>query len=506
MEQRNLKDLSILGKNLSQLRDIENLGRKMFQIWSDPLLSKTLSLTDKSNILATLLQENKWDDYGPLIPYITLPEMLRCVKILDSSRLKRQLSNKMTKDIDNVVNKFLYEPEKIPIKVEKITKKYIQLTEECDKLNEGLTFSLTSTRVKWIKSWVQCQTENELSFFALQFPLDKWRKLADLLHLNPNDDFQCKWFLSYCFNGIEPEGSIIYAANRLNQDFNRWYGEFNFPYSWIRLQKLNLSNNDKVQIVEKEGLKIGLWWYNELRCPEVDTVIKNKFEKGETCKLSYGSMVKLLSTLNEEHELYDILIRKIEESLKFYKMTIDSPVVVLGDASASMQIAIKTSGIITSLLTHLAKAELRLFRDKDYPQTPPSTVRESIKFGKEMIACKSTSPASSLHPYLVEQKVVKTFIVVTDEEENTGADGGWLSFYSDSNFAKIYKKYVETVYPARLVIISFSDPNNDQYMTSTLKKILNNNYEELVDVHKFDLNNPDLDRLDYVLEKLSIEI
>ena len=50
---------------------------------------------------------------------------------------------------------------------------------------------------------------------------------------------------------------------------------------------------------------------------------------------------------------------------------------ILGDMSGSMDVAIRTSNIIASLLTAVAKAQLVFFDDRvEIPDFMPSTVRE----------------------------------------------------------------------------------------------------------------------------------
>ena len=43
-----------------------------------------------------------------------------------------------------------------------------------------------------------------------------------------------------------------------------------------------------------------------------------------------------------------------------------------------------------------------------------------MELAATMKATGGTAPAASLYPYYQDKKVVKTFIVVTDEEENQG--------------------------------------------------------------------------------------
>lgn len=85
------------------------------------------------------------------------------------------------------------------------------------------------------------------------------------------------------------------------------------------------------------------------------------------------------------------MIPVAEKRLKQISLPLQPPVVVigkitafitsiltfLGDASGSMEIAIKTATIISSLLTVLANAELRFFNGANFfPHVNPKTIKE----------------------------------------------------------------------------------------------------------------------------------
>jgi hypothetical protein len=126
-----------------------------------------------------------------------------------------------------------------------------------------------------------------------------------------------------------------------------------------------------------------------------------------------------------------------------------------------------------------------------------------------MRANGSTSPAASINYYYERRQPVKTFIIITDEEENTSTTGHSSWGYSDSNgkglmFSEVYERYVKEVYPARLIFISFSNPNRDAQMVTELKTRLGEStVAEYIDVYKFDTRNPDLNRFDFVLHRLA---
>ena len=61
----------------------------------------------------------------------------------------------------------------------------------------------------------------------------------------------------------------------------------------------------------------------------------------------------------------------------FCSLNLESPVVVIGDKSASMDVAIRTSNIIASLFTKIANAELVFFDTENvHPPFIPKTVQQ----------------------------------------------------------------------------------------------------------------------------------
>lgn len=102
-----------------------------------------------------------------------------------------------------------------------------------------------------------------------------------------------------------------------------------------------------------------------------------------------------------------------------YSLPLESPIVVMGDASGSMEVAIRTSSIIAGILTAVTSAKLVFFDDvnRDAPFLP-KTVEEVLNLAITTNTGGGTTPAASLYPFYTSKEVVKTFIIVTDEEEN----------------------------------------------------------------------------------------
>ena len=108
----------------------------------------------------------------------------------------------------------------------------------------------------------------------------------------------------------------------------------------------------------------------------------------------------------------------------FYRLPLESPIVVMGDRSGSMDIAIRTSTIIASILTAITNARLVFFNTQNMePDRMPSNIEEVLEMALSIEADAATSPAASLYPFYEKKEVVKTFIIVTDEEENEPFEG-----------------------------------------------------------------------------------
>ena len=99
---------------------------------------------------------------------------------------------------------------------------------------------------------------------------------------------------------------------------------------------------------------------------------------------------------------------------------------IMGDASGSMEVAIKTSVIIAGILTKITSAKLVFFDDhnRDAPYLPQN-IEQVLDLALSTVADNSTAPAASLYPFYQKKEIVKTFIIVTDEGENEDCEGYW---------------------------------------------------------------------------------
>ena len=358
-----------------------------------------------------------------------------------------------------------------------------------------------------IRRWVKKFTKEELEFFALFMPVEQWKKLANIVHFNPAKDFpQAPWFLPFCFGAEPPKDSIVEKCRNMNADnVNELIEQFDIPYSVLKKYVANFNEKSKLKIAEKQDkLDTIIWYYEDLACPAIDDIIRSRLENGEKLTLGYGKLMERLLMFKDKARnssaklpLFDSIIPIAEQDLKKFIATVESPVAVIGDASGSMDVAIRTATIISSLLTAICSAKLSFFNQANfYPSIIPKNVDEVINVAFQTQATGSTAPAASLVPFYDTKEVVKTFVIVTDEEENADgvtADGARWRFYN------LFMKYRETVYPAQLIFVSFL---HSQHSTGQMyEEFVTNNVPNVLQF-KFDRSRPDLTKLDSILGKL----
>lgn len=260
-----------------------------------------------------------------------------------------------------------------------------------------------------------------------------------------------------------------------------------------------MSSDVKIRVCEYESLDTVLWYYEELisdgGVSQIDSIIAKRLEKGETPQFSYGKLMERLLTFKMMNtSFYSKLLPIAEKRLDEIQLILESPVVIFGDASYSMDCAIRTSTIIASVVAALTDAELKFFNVKSFAsKTNPKTVAQVLEVTTTTKAYGLTAPACTLVDYYNNKKPVKLFVMVTDEIENQKFNGTY--------FAQLFYRYYRDVYPAKLVMVSFlENPQEKGRMVKSLENLG-------IDVLQFRLDSkrPDLTKLDKLLGMLSSE-
>ena len=266
------------------------------------------------------------------------------------------------------------------------------------------------------------------------------------------------------------------------------------PYSYLRTRALPAPAALREVVASYESLDTLLWFYEELRCEATDQRIAARLEAGETPEFGYGKLIERLLALRDlKVSFWTQLLPVADRMLQGVRLPLDPPVVVLGDASSSMTSAIRVATIIGSLLTVFSRADLRFFNHELIePPVVPRTIHDVLTVTDTVKATGSTAPAAALWPSLSRRELVRSFVVVTDEEENTQCQG--------QRFDAMYKRYREQVFPAQATFVSFIRQQSEGQMVRALR------LQELP-CRQFRLDNqrPDLTKLDSILGMMATD-
>ena len=106
--------------------------------------------------------------------------------------------------------------------------------------------------------WLKTIPLERFQFFALHFPTEPWKKLADLLHLHPKKDIpQCPWFLPLVFGEKVSEGLLLGGLTEDN--VSEQVLEHEVDYTIARKFKEKLSDKAKQKIAEYTPINTVLW-------------------------------------------------------------------------------------------------------------------------------------------------------------------------------------------------------------------------------------------------------
>eukprot|EP00638_Chattonella_subsalsa_P016796 CAMPEP_0117852122 /NCGR_PEP_ID=MMETSP0949-20121206/22874_1 /TAXON_ID=44440 /ORGANISM="Chattonella subsalsa, Strain CCMP2191" /LENGTH=645 /DNA_ID=CAMNT_0005700205 /DNA_START=24 /DNA_END=1962 /DNA_ORIENTATION=- len=384
----------------------------------------------------------------------------------------------------------------------KINFEIAMLEREC--LSTG---GVTNSINKKIRRWIKTIPAHKLEFYLLNFPKEPWRQLSDICHSSPSD-FTLDYFQQFIHNGQLPEDCLVAKLQEANagmiSSLLEQYPNLFTCYSYLRkIFEGQLSDQTKKQLSEKAPLEDILWFYEELHSSEVENIVYSRLASGETIvssgreRGSYGKLMERLLTFRSmKLRFVPELMIYAEQKLSQIAMASDSRVVVMGDASASMEVAIQVSTIIGSLLTVCLKAELLFFNDRIvFPSIVPSSAADVLRITEEIKAERCTSPALALYKYYKMKQPVDLFIIVGDEEENTPCQG--------MMFAALFQKYLKEINEkAKIFLVSFLDgpPTFLGKMRASLRT-----FGIGCQQFRLDAKRPDLSKLPHLLGMLSLE-
>ena len=452
---------------------------------------QAISTCSKGKILCSLLICNEKDIINkllfsdeeckkPNIRYYSVGEVAKTIQLLDGPRLTRQYIKEIEAYEDKNNTKKKYSKNRVLTLKNKVR----SLQKDGDGLHIG---SLSGAKQKFFQKWISCIDSDILSFFLISFPKTNWRYICDLVHTNPSKHFKLNFFQKVIFNNEEKDDeklidnkSLVYNAKNLNEkNVTKLLKQFPYLtqcYSYIRkiLGTNKLPDEAKLILAQKAPLEDVFWWYDELDSKQVEQAIKKRLSSSlynksslftpDSPRSSYGKLMERLLLFKESKKKFVSSIQPYAEKRlndindKFKQYSENLKVAILGDASSSMDIAIKCATIIASLLSVVLNADLIFFDDRPMPPPiVPRNVNETIKVCETIKTRGCTAMAAGLYPYYDKYKKKKEkfdlFILVSDEGENTR--------YKNFNFAELYKKYLEEVNKnCQLYLISFLQNNH----------------------------------------------
>jgi hypothetical protein len=425
----------------------------------------------------------------------SLPEILRGLQILDARRQLRAITKKLLRlEKQGCKNR----------------KKMGMLRGQCNDLKAEMLpmGSLSGALAARIRRWCGTISEENLAFFALNMPRQPWKDLADLIHLKPTD-FKLPWFIGTMFSGIAPEGSILAQVgdNQLALDGSNLV-EFladkkvEIPYSYLRSKLKTIPDAARPYIAKYAPLDTLIWYHEELD-DTVEHVATNRLlallQAGEVPKFNYGKLMerimyfKSLKT-DSSHSLFELLVPIAERRLSSMSLDLEPGVIIAGDASYSMDVAVRTATVIGAVISLLAdEARLKFFHVSLFePPIQPTTIREVVHVAEQVKADNMTAPGCLIEPYLREKKVVKCFVIVTDEVENVKHGANY--------FPELFARYHREVYPAEVVFVSFlENVNRKGRMVTALESM---GFSPIQ--FRLDGRRPDLTKLDSLLGVISL--
>eukprot|EP01083_Nonionella_stella_P145328 455153_1 len=158
-------------------------------------------------------------------------------------------------------------------------------------------------------------------------------------------------------------------------------------------------------LAENAPLEDVLWWYDELHSVEVEMEVmqrlKDSLERKENIfnddsqRSNYGKLMERLLLFREQkYKFVPFLTNHAQlrlENIKFDDLNSEDSFIrcaVLGDASGSMEVAIKSSCIIASLLSVALSADLKFFNSNVFdPPVIPRNVAQTIERRKSKLIC-----------------------------------------------------------------------------------------------------------------------
>lgn len=417
-----------------------------------------------------------FDDLCLKPEFVGVGELLKALQLLDAPRAARQVAAKLERLRGRASARV----------IGKLETNLTNLRSEQVPVWGASVSTLTRALAERVRKWVSHIPASKLEFFLLSFPTAPWQALANLSHTKPGD-FSLPYFLPACFDAAAVPADSLVAIARSLTPANLVESLAAAPrlldmYSHIRriVPPHELSEEARRALALGAPLGEVIWWFQELQCPGVEAAITARLIAGEPVdsnryNLNFGKLMERL-LMFVEAGLWSIALlllpaadAKLAAAARPHMPPPDSDakpeseseadvgatkapvspgthIAVLGDASGSMQVAIKTATILGGLLSACTGAELSFFHDHIFwPSVQPRCAKDVVTVAQQVHAGGCTRPAAALQHYCFTRTRVDLFIVVTDEEETNRRE-----------FANLWLSYKTEVHPeAQVLFCSF---------------------------------------------------
>eukprot|EP00485_Elphidium_margaritaceum_P010995 CAMPEP_0202698592 /NCGR_PEP_ID=MMETSP1385-20130828/11867_1 /ASSEMBLY_ACC=CAM_ASM_000861 /TAXON_ID=933848 /ORGANISM="Elphidium margaritaceum" /LENGTH=839 /DNA_ID=CAMNT_0049355345 /DNA_START=73 /DNA_END=2592 /DNA_ORIENTATION=+ len=286
-----------------------------------------------------------------------------------------------------------------------------------------------------------------------------------------------------------------------------------FDYDLASQKDAAIPSEAKHILAENAPLEDILWWYDELHSMEVEMEVlerlKESFEQGraifsaDSPRSNYGKLMeRILSFREQKYKFVPHLISHAQlrlSNVRIEELSDEESCVrcaVLGDASGSMEVAIRSSCIIASLLSVALSADLKFFHSQVFdPPVVPRDVQQTVEVVDKIAARGGTCMASALYPYLQHRVKIDLFILVSDEGENEKYNGQY--------FSALWKTYVNSVNPkAQLFLVSFLQVGEEGLIMQRLKE--KHVDEKTVTQFRLHPENPDTSKFNALLGMVAL--
>ncbi|KAJ8603326.1 hypothetical protein CTAYLR_009035 [Chrysophaeum taylorii] len=370
-------------------------------------------------------------------------------------------------------------------------------------VEDDCAVSLPSRTCALVKEYIRSRPESFWVKEALLVSESKaWREIVDLTH--PKEaDFAGGWFLALQFgrrSAAMPEVvNLVVTARRETEPLGveRCAALAEAGASWDVCRTLKGVGKEATEevrdaFVARASLDTLLWWHEELRSPRTTARILELLDRRETPTLGLGAVLQRLMfydrvadgadavegiSVETARTLVEALspvaakaLRKFGGGSSGAASIVETPVVVAGDASASMDVAIRVSTIVAALLGNIADdVQLRLFNYRPVPMVAsrPRDVPSVLAFAKAVAAMGATAPAAALAPIYAARHRVEWIVLVTDEEENCPARVG----DEYCGFVDLARRYRDEINRhVRIALVAFREKGGDGPLAAALRE------------------------------------